>query len=103
MENTSSKSYDVHIVDIDNEVWEITARAQAYMMWWLDASFVVQEIEKAYEFSKYAHRNDVRLSWEPYIAHPVAATRILLSLSPDIATIQACLLHDVIEDTSYEY
>jgi (p)ppGpp synthase/HD superfamily hydrolase len=31
--------------------------------------------------------------------HPVEATEILLSLKPDIFTIQACLLHDVIEDT----
>ncbi|NCO31723.1 hypothetical protein GW891_02745 [bacterium] len=31
--------------------------------------------------------------------HPVEATEILLELNPDIYTIQACLLHDVIEDT----
>jgi len=31
--------------------------------------------------------------------HPVKATEILLTLKPDIFTIQACLLHDVIEDT----
>jgi GTP pyrophosphokinase len=31
--------------------------------------------------------------------HPVEAVEILLSLKPDLATIQACLLHDVVEDT----
>ncbi|HBA44830.1 TPA: hypothetical protein DEG21_04970 [Patescibacteria group bacterium] len=32
--------------------------------------------------------------------HPVEATRELLILNPDIVTIQACLLHDVPEDTT---
>jgi (p)ppGpp synthase/HD superfamily hydrolase len=41
----------------------------------------------------------MRLSGDPYIIHPVEATEILLSLHPDIYTIQACLLHDVVEDT----
>jgi len=41
----------------------------------------------------------MRLSGDPYIIHPVEATKILLSLHPDIYTIQACLLHDVVEDT----
>ena len=41
----------------------------------------------------------MRLSGHPYIIHPVESTIILMSLSPDIASIQACLLHDVIEDT----
>jgi GTP diphosphokinase / guanosine-3',5'-bis(diphosphate) 3'-diphosphatase len=33
------------------------------------------------------------------LIHPVEATEILLSIKPDLLTIQACLLHDVIEDT----
>jgi (p)ppGpp synthase/HD superfamily hydrolase len=41
----------------------------------------------------------MRKSGDPYIIHPVEATIILLSLQPDIHSIQACLLHDVIEDT----
>ena len=55
------------------------------------------------EFAKEAHKKDIRLSGEPYISHPVAATKILLSLNPDISTIQACLMHDVIEDTPFTY
>lgn len=35
--------------------------------------------------------------------HPVEASIILLDLKPDIYTIQACLLHDVIEDTDKTY
>ena len=41
----------------------------------------------------------MRLSGDPYIIHPIEATELLLSLKPDIHTLQACLLHDVIEDT----
>jgi GTP pyrophosphokinase len=40
------------------------------------------------------------LSGDYYIVHPVESTIILLDLKPDILTIQACLLHDVVEDTS---
>jgi GTP pyrophosphokinase len=31
------------------------------------------------------------------------ATQILLTLKPDAVTIQACILHDVIEDTDITY
>lgn len=96
------ENYDTHIQNIDLQVKSIVSRAVAYMK---DAepSFVEASIIEAYEFSKEAHKNDSRLSGEPYISHPVAATEILLSLSPDIATIQACFMHDVIEDTQYTY
>jgi (p)ppGpp synthase/HD superfamily hydrolase len=80
----------------------IISRAQAYMQEMTEQE-VKSSILEAYEFSKYAHRKHIRLSGEPYIAHPVAATEILLSLNPDIYTLQACLLHDVIEDTEYSY
>jgi len=60
---------------------------------------VREGIQKAYEYAKEAHKDQKRLSGEPYINHPVEATKILLTLQPDLSTIQACLLHDVIEDT----
>jgi GTP diphosphokinase / guanosine-3',5'-bis(diphosphate) 3'-diphosphatase len=69
----------------------------------LEETDVRDHILMAYEFAKEAHKKDVRLSGEPYISHPVAATKILLSLNPDISTIQACLMHDVIEDTAFTY
>lgn len=96
------KTYDEHIFEIDSQVDDIISRAQAYM-WGVEAREVSESISLAYEFAKDAHKKDIRLSGEPYIAHPVAATRHLLSLSPDIATIQACFLHDVIEDTEFTY
>ncbi len=95
-------SYDEHITKIDTQVEDIISRAQAYMQT-LDENVVREYILLAYDFAKEAHKKEKRLSGEPYISHPVAATEILLGLSPDISTIQACLLHDVIEDTSYTY
>ncbi len=57
------------------------------------------EIQKAFNFAKKAHKKEKRLSWEPYIIHPIKSTLILMDLKPDIQSIQTCLLHDVIEDT----
>ena len=65
----------------------------------LDENFIRDEINKAYLFARKAHEWQIRLSNQYYINHPVESTIILLSLKPDILTIQACLLHDVIEDT----
>lgn len=60
-------------------------------------------IQQAYEFAKDAHKSWQRHSGEPYIVHPLKATLFLLALKPDISTIQACILHDVIEDTDIPY
>ncbi len=57
------------------------------------------EVDRAYEFAKKAHAGQKRYSGEEYIIHPVEAARILLNLDPDLAAIQACLMHDVSEDT----
>ena len=60
---------------------------------------IAEEIQKAYLYARNAHEGQLRKSWDPYIIHPVEATRELLILRPDIVTIQSCLLHDVPEDT----
>lgn len=96
------KTYEQHIAEIDTQIEDIICRAQAYMQN-LPEDDVRMHISMAYEFAKEAHKKDIRLSGEPYISHPVAATKILLSLNPDLSTIQACLMHDVIEDTPYTY
>lgn len=61
------------------------------------------QIMRAYEFAKGAHENQVRLSGEPYIIHPVAIALILAQMHMDTPTIIAGLLHDVVEDTEYTY
>ena len=40
-----------------------------------------------------------RLSGEPYIYHPISVAKVLADLQMDAQTIQAAILHDVIEDT----
>lgn len=60
-------------------------------------------IQKTYEFTKSAHDTTKRLSGEPYIVHPLRATLFLMSMKPDLPTIQTCILHDVIEDTDITY
>jgi guanosine-3',5'-bis(diphosphate) 3'-pyrophosphohydrolase len=56
-------------------------------------------LKKAYEFAKKAHEGAFRSSGEPYIHHPLEATKILLNLRPDEDSLVACILHDVIEDS----
>lgn len=59
----------------------------------------VDLIEKAFRFSWNAHRNQLRKSGEPFLAHPVAVAIILAEQRLDSITIASALLHDVIEDT----
>jgi GTP pyrophosphokinase len=58
----------------------------------------VREIESAYEFAEQSHEGQTRKSGDPYITHPIAVTRLVAALHMDPHTLQASLLHDVIED-----
>ncbi|HET58935.1 MAG TPA: bifunctional (p)ppGpp synthetase/guanosine-3',5'-bis(diphosphate) 3'-pyrophosphohydrolase [Chloroflexi bacterium] len=53
----------------------------------------------AYEFAKKAHDKQLRLSGDPFLSHPLAVSKILVSLGMDVESIMASLLHDVVEDT----
>ncbi|RKO66674.1 RelA/SpoT family protein [Desulfofundulus salinus] len=57
-------------------------------------------LSKAYRFAEQAHRDQKRISGEPFITHPVAVAHILANLEMDLQTLVAGLLHDVVEDTS---
>ncbi|MGE4596378.1 MAG: bifunctional (p)ppGpp synthetase/guanosine-3',5'-bis(diphosphate) 3'-pyrophosphohydrolase [Methylophilaceae bacterium] len=56
---------------------------------------------QAYRFSYKAHNGQIRKSGEDYITHPVAVACTVARFHLDVPSIQAALLHDVIEDTSY--
>ncbi|MFZ2323223.1 MAG: bifunctional (p)ppGpp synthetase/guanosine-3',5'-bis(diphosphate) 3'-pyrophosphohydrolase [Ignavibacteriaceae bacterium] len=61
-------------------------------------------ITKAFELSLEAHKNDLRASGEPYFTHPYEVAMIVAEEFPlDDITIVSTLLHDVIEDTDYNY
>ncbi|MCA0446828.1 MAG: bifunctional (p)ppGpp synthetase/guanosine-3',5'-bis(diphosphate) 3'-pyrophosphohydrolase [Bacteroidetes bacterium] len=61
-------------------------------------------IRKAFQFSYTAHQNIKRASGEPYFIHPLAVATILAEeLILDDISVAAALLHDIIEDTDYEF
>ena len=60
-------------------------------------------VKKAYNFAFDVHKNQKRLSGDPYITHPIAVASILCDLKVDTATITTALLHDTIEDTEATY
>ncbi|MBT3349307.1 bifunctional (p)ppGpp synthetase/guanosine-3',5'-bis(diphosphate) 3'-pyrophosphohydrolase [bacterium] len=84
--------------DFRKDLEEIVARVREYHPDFSKRKESV--IRRAFTVSQAAHSEQMRFSGEPYFTHPVAATKILLSIQPDEDTIIACLLHDVIEDTA---
>lgn len=60
-------------------------------------------LDKAFALANEAHGDQKRKSGEPYIIHPIAVATILFDeLGMDMPSMVAALLHDVVEDTSYE-
>lgn len=78
------------VEDILKEAWYLTKSDK-------------KKVIKAYEVARDAHAWVKRLSWEPYIIHPVRVLEFLMLIKPDVASMQATLLHDVIEDTPMTY
>lgn len=59
----------------------------------------VNDIRRAYAYSKIAHEGQFRRNGDPYITHPLAVAHILCNMHMDHQSIMAAMLHDVIEDT----
>jgi GTP pyrophosphokinase len=59
----------------------------------------VELLRRAYVFSAFEHKGQVRHSGEPYLIHPLAVADILADMKLDAVAIAAGLLHDVVEDT----
>ena len=59
----------------------------------------VDKVWEAYRFSEKAHSGQKRRSGEDYISHPVSVACIAARFHLDSQSIQAALLHDVVEDT----
>src|SRR5438128_2221508 len=59
----------------------------------------VELLRRAYVFSAFEHRGQVRHSGEPYLIHPLNVADFLADMKLDVVAVAAGLLHDVVEDT----
>ncbi len=59
----------------------------------------VRQIERAIDMATEAHKNQLRLSGEAYISHPLAVAHQLIDWEMDIDSVLAGILHDTVEDT----
>lgn len=59
----------------------------------------IEALRRSYVVAHKAHLEQTRSTGEPYIIHPIAVASILADMHLDLETLQAALLHDVIEDT----
>ncbi len=59
----------------------------------------VLQVKRAYYYAEQAHDRQIRRSGEPYVTHPLAVAYILADMRMDHESLQAAMLHDVIEDT----
>ena len=58
-------------------------------------------LNKAYVFSMRAHGSQKRASGDPFFSHPLEVAGILADHKFDSKTIITALLHDVVEDTTF--
>src|SRR5271169_4860325 len=58
-----------------------------------------EQLRLAFEFAAEQHKTQLRMSGEPYLSHPLEVAHILADMKLDSITLQAALLHDVVEDT----
>ncbi len=59
----------------------------------------LRRLGEAFVFSAIAHKDQRRKSGDPYIVHTISAALILADMKLDMATLEAALLHDTLEDT----
>ena len=58
----------------------------------------IKLLQDTFIFASDAHEGQMRLTGDKYITHPIAVARVLANLKMDLCTLQAALLHDVVED-----
>lgn len=89
VDNNILNDYDDHFDELIQEVKK-------------NNSYDSELIQKAYDLAYEAHKDQRRRSGEPYIMHPVAVAKILFDFGMDNECIVGALLHDVVEDTTYD-
>ena len=60
----------------------------------------IEKVKEAYAFANRCHAGQFRKSGEAYIHHPIAVANILATWHLDVQSVEAGLLHDVLEDTA---
>lgn len=89
IDNIALNDYDDHFDELIAEVKK-------------NSGYDAEKIQKAYDLAYEAHKDQRRRSGEPYIMHPVAVAKILFDYGMDNECIIGALLHDVVEDTTYD-
>jgi len=85
-----------------NKVKEIHTIEEAQALLWEEVKSPLPATQKAFELAMTAHDGQKRKSGEPYIIHPILVAAITAAFSEDETMVQAALLHDVVEDTSFD-
>lgn len=62
---------------------------------------ITDKLDEIIKFCIEAHHNQFRRSGEPYVVHPILVSTIAAHFSDDEDIVATALLHDVVEDTSY--
>ncbi len=74
---------------------------EAKRLLWNEITSPLAITQKALDLALTAHDGQTRKSGEPYIVHPILVAAITAKISNDETMVQAALLHDVVEDTSF--
>lgn len=83
-----------NLLPADSETSQLTLLLKEYF-----SQADIEQVWASYRYAYIAHDGQTRKTGEPYITHPVAVACILAKLHLDMPTLQAALLHDVVEDT----
>src|SRR5918996_1417975 len=59
----------------------------------------IELLRRAYVFSAFEHKGQVRHSAEPYLVNPLEVADLLADMKLDVVAVAAGLLHDIVEDT----
>lgn len=89
-----NKSHRSFLLPVDQENSSLTQLVKTYL-----PKKEIDKVWEAYRFSEKAHSGQKRRSGEAYISHPVSVACIAARFHLDSQSIQAALLHDVVEDT----
>ena len=83
-----------HLLPADTQDSKLTKLLRVYL-----SQKEIELVWEAYRYSDKAHKGQKRIGGEAYISHPVSVACIASEFHLDSPSIQAALLHDVVEDT----